>query len=159
MTGFSSEGEGPYTTGVAFWLWLSCVFGVAGIHRFYLGKPLSGFLYLITFGLFGVGQIYDLIHIPKLVEQANAKALAAAGSQPKALRSGTSSSVEEVRMTLLREASKRGGKLTITDGVMASGKSFAQVEAILDEMAQSGLVGIGNDPDTGAMIYTFDELS
>lgn len=33
--------------------------GVFGIHRFYMGKWLSGILYLLTVGLGGIGIIYD----------------------------------------------------------------------------------------------------
>jgi TM2 domain-containing membrane protein YozV len=31
-----------------------------GIHRMYMGKWLTGILYLCTFGLCGIGYIYDL---------------------------------------------------------------------------------------------------
>lgn len=34
--------------------------GFAGIHRFYLGKVKTGLLWFFTFGLFGIGTIYDL---------------------------------------------------------------------------------------------------
>jgi TM2 domain-containing membrane protein YozV len=33
--------------------------GIFGIHRFYMGKWLSGIIYLLTGGLFLVGIIYD----------------------------------------------------------------------------------------------------
>jgi TM2 domain-containing membrane protein YozV len=49
--------------------------GVAGLHRFYLGKPGTGILWLITGGLFGIGTIYDLITLPGQVDDANRKAL------------------------------------------------------------------------------------
>lgn len=39
-----------------------CIFiGWMGIHRFYLGYPLLGILYLFTGGLFGVGWLIDTI--------------------------------------------------------------------------------------------------
>ncbi len=41
--------------------WLLLVFlGIFGVHRMYLGKWISGIVYLLTGGLFGLGYIYDL---------------------------------------------------------------------------------------------------
>ena len=41
--------------------WLLLVFlGIFGVHRMYLGKWISGIIYLFTGGLFGLGYIYDL---------------------------------------------------------------------------------------------------
>jgi hypothetical protein len=47
------------------------LFGIAGIHRFYLGKIGTGLIYLFTFGLLGIGIIYDLFTIPRQVREAN----------------------------------------------------------------------------------------
>jgi TM2 domain-containing membrane protein YozV len=48
---------GPLNYNVA---WALMTFlGVFGIHRFYMGKWLSGILYLLTLGLGGIGIIYD----------------------------------------------------------------------------------------------------
>jgi len=38
---------------------LLCFLGIFGMHRFYLGKWLTGILYLFSLGLFGIGIIYD----------------------------------------------------------------------------------------------------
>lgn len=43
---------------------LLCLFlGYLGAHRFYVGKIGTGFVWLITFGVFGVGMIVDLVMI------------------------------------------------------------------------------------------------
>ena len=43
---------------------LLCFFlGYFGVHRFYVGKTMSGLVYLLTLGLFGIGWLYDLIVI------------------------------------------------------------------------------------------------
>lgn len=40
--------------------WILLTFlGVFGIHRMYMGKWITGLIYLCTFGLTGVGVIYD----------------------------------------------------------------------------------------------------
>ena len=48
---------GRYDYNVA-WILLTFL-GVFGIHRFYMGKWFTGFLYLLTGGLFLIGYIYD----------------------------------------------------------------------------------------------------
>lgn len=43
---------------------LLCIFsGLLGVHRFYVGKVGTGFLYLFTAGLFGIGWLIDIILI------------------------------------------------------------------------------------------------
>lgn len=42
---------------------LCIFFGWLGIHQFYVGRIGMGFLYLFTFGLFGIGILIDLINI------------------------------------------------------------------------------------------------
>ena len=57
--------------GMAYLLWLLCFVGFCGIHRFYLGKPITGLIWLFTGGLLLVGQVIDLFLIPGMVETAN----------------------------------------------------------------------------------------
>lgn len=39
---------------------LLCLFlGVFGAHKFYEGKVLAGFIYIISGGLFGIGLLFD----------------------------------------------------------------------------------------------------
>lgn len=46
---------------IAIFLLLLNAIGIAGLHRFYVGKKKTGILYLLTFGIFGLGSIYDLV--------------------------------------------------------------------------------------------------
>ena len=40
--------------------WVLLTFlGLLGIHRMYMGKWLTGIVYLLTGGIFGVGYLYD----------------------------------------------------------------------------------------------------
>ncbi|MCE9552681.1 MAG: TM2 domain-containing protein [Planctomycetes bacterium] len=53
--------------------WLLLTFlGVFGIHRFYLGKWLTGLLWLVTGGLFGIGWLWDLWTLNEQVSSVNA---------------------------------------------------------------------------------------
>ena len=48
---------GPVNYSVA-WMLLTFL-GLFGVHRMYMGKWLTGILYLLTAGLFGLGYLYD----------------------------------------------------------------------------------------------------
>ena len=49
------EGSIDYTLA---WILLTFL-GIFGVHRMYMGKWLSGLLYLLTGGLFLIGYVYD----------------------------------------------------------------------------------------------------
>ncbi|MEM7000945.1 MAG: TM2 domain-containing protein [Pseudomonadota bacterium] len=53
---------------VGYVLW---IFGFLGAHRFYFGRPVSGTIYLFTFGLLGIGWLIDLFLMPHLEASAD----------------------------------------------------------------------------------------
>lgn len=53
--------------------WILLTFlGVFGVHRFYLGKWVTGLLYLLTGGLFLVGIVYDFCTLNTQISEVNA---------------------------------------------------------------------------------------
>ena len=42
---------------------LAFPFGIAGLQRFYVGRIVSGIIWLLTAGLLGIGQLFDIIMI------------------------------------------------------------------------------------------------
>ena len=54
----------------AAWLLLTFL-GVFGLHRFYMGKILTGLLYLITGGLFFIGVLYDFLTLNGQISELN----------------------------------------------------------------------------------------
>lgn len=63
--------NGPYNYNIS-WLLLTFL-GYLGIHRFYLGKIVSGIFYLCTFGWFTFGWAYDFWKMNEMVSEANLK--------------------------------------------------------------------------------------
>lgn len=54
---------------IAYLLWF--FLGIFGIHRFYLGRPISGVIYFLTGGLLGVGWLVDIVLTAFMVEDEN----------------------------------------------------------------------------------------
>lgn len=61
------DGESEYSIA-----WILLFFlGVFGVHRMYLGKWISGLIYLCTLGLFGLGILYDLWTLNDQIDEKN----------------------------------------------------------------------------------------
>jgi TM2 domain-containing membrane protein YozV len=61
--------SGPLDYNVA-WILLTFL-GLFGVHRMYMEKWLTGILYLVTGGLFGIGYIYDYWTLNDQLSQIN----------------------------------------------------------------------------------------
>ena len=55
------EGEKKYKEGISYGLWAGWLFGFAGLHRLYLGKYGTGFLWLFTWGLGGISALLAML--------------------------------------------------------------------------------------------------
>lgn len=60
---------GPLDYTIA-WILLTFL-GVFGVHRFYMGKWVTGVLWLLTGGLIGLGWLYDLWTLNEQVDEIN----------------------------------------------------------------------------------------
>jgi TM2 domain-containing membrane protein YozV len=155
---------GEYREGISYGLACVGLFGFGGLHRFYLGKFGTGVLYLLTGGLFGIGTIIDLIRMRRLVSEANVRAGYAlhprvahqllAQAQPGT----TASTVKPLNIRLLEAAIVRGGQISVTEGVAATGEGFKEVEEALRMLVKGGYVDVDNAPGSGVVMYRFTEF-
>jgi TM2 domain-containing membrane protein YozV len=74
IPGMDEEADRRFTAGRydfnATWILLT-FFGFFGVHRFYLGKWVSGLVWLLTGGLFGMGYLYDYWTLNGQISEAN----------------------------------------------------------------------------------------
>lgn len=149
--------------------------GVSGVHRFYLGKPVTGIIWFLTGGLFMVGTIYDLITMESQVREANRYALPA-GSFQQALPgaapqypaypgySPAPSPQDELRdpnidleLRVLKLARLHAGRLTAPATAAELGIPVAEADAKLTEIAKAGHANV-DVSDEGAVVYDFPAL-
>lgn len=168
-----------YKTSVGYALWCLFFVGLGGVHRIYLGKYGTGILWLMTAGLFGIGQFVDLFRMNQLVRESNVRdgylphpryahllsdgtpaptRVEGNGTPPPADGEGGDRGREAVMRELLDAAEKHGGAISVTQGVAATGLSFREVEEVLTDMLASGYVDVDNHPETGVVVYRFTEL-
>ena len=76
-------------------------------------------------------------------------------------RRGVPTSTEPVQLSslLLYEAQEHGGRLTVTQGVMATGEPYEAVEVCLQGMVDNRYVDMDSDPGSGVVVYVFAEMT
>lgn len=137
-------------------LWALGLFGVCGLQRFYARKPLSGTLWLLTFGLCFVGQLVDLFLIPELVDQANQPLLLQDALE--ALEAGAPANalppLDRQLLALARRAGAAG--FTYNDALLECQLPHdtprVRVREEIERLMHDDLLDVGND-DRGRVVY------
>lgn len=142
-----------YSDGPAYAFWCMIFLGLGGAHRIYLGKYGTGILYLLTFGLFGIGQVVDFFRMHTLVRDSNRRE-----GYLRPPEEGSPARLPSLRQRLVQAARRNGGTLSVTEAVAATGADFPEVEGVLREMVTTGYVDVDNAPRSGVVIYRFSEF-
>ena len=151
-----------YSRGTAYLLWALCLFGVSGIHRFYLGKIGTGILWLCTWGLFGIGNIIDLFTIPSMVDAETLRRLPGLRPDPR-LNAGSIDPigpvgpVDPIETVILRAAKAHGGVVTPAEVAVDGDYSLDESKDCMDELVSKGHAEL-RVRKTGGMVYVFPDL-
>jgi TM2 domain-containing membrane protein YozV len=163
-------------TNTAYVFWLLCLLGICGGHRFYSGRIFSGFVYLFTFGIFGIGQLVDLAFIPGMVEKRNIYLRGLYGFpggasqlpyvtlnvgslsqlQPQPIPELAAPAPMNPLHQLLKVAQEQGGTLSPAQVALYLELEPEAVQSLLREAQKHGYAEVCNDPETGAVRYRFD---
>jgi TM2 domain-containing membrane protein YozV len=163
---------------IAYLLWACGCFGFCGIHRFYLGKPITGILWFFSGGLCFVGQFLDLFLIPGMVQSRNRdfrqflpqdngygplhlshQVLEKIDRLDQKLQNTLQTPKAPERSALHRlieGATQHQGVLSLAQAMLITGLEASEVETLLREAMKKGIVHVGNDPETGSVRYYFD---
>jgi TM2 domain-containing membrane protein YozV/predicted transcriptional regulator len=157
-----------YSVGIAYLLWLISGCGALGLHRFYLGKIPTGFLWMCTGGLGMIGSIFDFLTLPAQVQEANIRNALFSGAHARRplnggwrdVKDGKARIVREkktVEHTILHLAKQNKGIITTSELALESGISMDEAKKTLDTLVSKGFAEL-RVRKTGTLVYTFPEL-
>lgn len=158
-------------TKVAYILWCTCFVGLAGVHRLYSGKYLSGLVWLFTLGFLGIGQLIDLVLIPGMIEEKNltdkwldSRHTNRVGITPEVVietaneirptfrEPTTKVEISDIQ-TIFQLAKDNYGKVSLVDCVIATGKPASELRKALEYLCLEGFLIVDNHPEQGSLIY------
>jgi len=123
-----------YKTSTAYLLLIPSFFGVAGLHRFYLGRIGTGIIWLLTGGLLGIGTLMDLLYIPSMVRQENLgiryRRVLFADEDPL--------QKESLEKVILRTARKNKGVVTPAEVALEGDISMEEAKQALEKLVAAG---------------------
>lgn len=146
---------------MAYLFWFASWFGIAGLQRFYLGKVGSGVLYLLTWGLFGLGTIYDLFTLPGQVREAQLYDRLNAALEYEAVKRVGGVKETEPRETvehlILRVAKKNGGVATPAQVALEGNIDTDQAKEYLEKLLSKGIAEI-RIKKSGQLVYVLPDF-
>ena len=143
----------------AYLFWFASWFGFAGLHRFYLGRPVSGLIYLLTWGLGGIGTIYDGFVMPSHVRRARLeyrldaaldRDLLSDGDRPRERR-------ESIEHAILRLAQDGGGLVSPGRLALDTHISVDEAKAQLEKLVDARIADI-RATQSGIVVYVLPEF-
>ncbi|MDR2073397.1 MAG: TM2 domain-containing protein [Spirochaetaceae bacterium] len=161
-----------YSISLAYLLWFFSFFGVAGFHRFYLGKIGTGLLWMCTGGLFGLGAVYDLFTLGRQVREANYQA-ALTDRQPgqfhrrvqqgwRDIQDGNFRVIhgkkEHPERIILKTARDNQGIITPGDLALEADIPIEEAKKLLDAMVSKGFAEL-RVRRSGTVVYVIPEFT
>jgi hypothetical protein len=144
---------------------------LAGVHRLYSGKYLSGLVWLFTLGFLGIGQLIDLVLIPGMIEEKNltdkwldSRHTNRVGITPEVVietaneirptfrEPTTKVEISDIQ-TIFQLAKDNHGKVSLVDCVIATGKPASELRKALEYLCLEGFLIVDNHPEQGSLIY------
>lgn len=144
-----------YIPGLHWLAWIQ-----AGFQARYPAYYLVGILYALPSLLLGVARVASLrlFLLGWIVSFVHAYLRQAEIDRRIATGPSSATPDEALRLALLNAALTHGGYLSVTQGVIATGATFAEVERTLNAMVASGYVFTRHNPSTGVLEYVFTEM-
>lgn len=155
-------------TGTAYLLAaLGLVTPCAGIHRFYLGRRVTGVLYLLTWGFFGIGTVIDLLNLNRMVDDENRRLLypdsppqnrtLAAARQLALPLPEVAPEHLSLEQQILRVAKKHNGAVTVELVAVETSMSLGNAKKQLERLYKEDYCTLDVTSE-GAKLYVFEGL-